>query len=190
MRQACTTCWAYLVPLNRRFELVFGTTSTSTIYLAIRAVSGKTELSAYPATTLLCFNFSILFLCGCSADVAERYERFEVTGIVRLDGTPLAAGNIVFYPETPGPVASGTEVREGKFIIPVEQGLPAGRYKIAITATSSTAPPSATEEELFENPPDVISLIPKQYNTETILSSEVHPTVENFFIYDLWTKNP
>jgi hypothetical protein len=160
------------------------------IYLAIRAVSGKIELPVNQALTAICLNLVMLLLSGCGSGAADRYERYEVTGLVRLDGTPLAAGNIVFYPETPGPVASGTEVREGKFIIPVEQGLPAGRYKIAITATSTTASPSASEEELFENPPDVISLIPKQYNTETILESEIRPTIENFFIYDLWTKNP
>jgi hypothetical protein len=98
---------------------------------------------------------------------------------VELDGTPLAEGSIVFFPAQRGPVVSGVPVKEGRFEIPAAQGLPAGSYKVAVTAAEPVSTKGMSAEELMEHPPGAKSLIPAKYNSSTTLEFEVNDVAEN-----------
>lgn len=119
-----------------------------------------------------------LLVSGCGR-AGDPYGRRPVRGTVELDGTPLAAGSIVFYPAERGPVVSGVPVTEGRFEIPAAQGLPAGNYKVAVTAAEPVSTRGMSAEELMEHPPGAKSLIPAKYNTSTTLKFEVNDATEN-----------
>jgi hypothetical protein len=129
----------------------------------------------------------LLFSAGCGGS-GDHYNRHAISGVVMLDGQPLSSGNIIFYPEQQGPVVSGGHVSDGKFEIPKKQGLPAGSYKVSITSSQAIQSNSKNPEELVINPPDVKSLIPKKYNTETTVVSKVEDTLKNVFTYELISK--
>ena len=129
---------------------------------------------------------AFVFICGCGGK--DPYERHAISGIVSLDGEPLATGNITFFPETSGSVATGGTIQDGEFTVPKDQGLPAGKYKVSITATTTKGPVPTDPNELMANPPEVVSLIPKIYNSETTLTAEVSESPENSFTFDLLSK--
>ena len=109
--------------------------------------------------------------------------RQAVSGKVFLDEELLADGNITFFPSGAGSVASGGTIRYGTFDIPRHQGLTAGTYKVSITASFVEEPVSTDPNELIEHPPEVTSLIPKNYNSETTLTAEIEEATENFFTF-------
>jgi hypothetical protein len=129
---------------------------------------------------------TLLVASGCGND--DTHNRQTVHGTVSLDGAPLATGAIRFFPETQGAVATGADIKDGEFEIPQEQGLPAGTYKVSITATENIGPVSTDHKDLMENPPQVKSLIPRNYNTETTLKAEIDEGTENSLSFDLTSK--
>ncbi|MES2788039.1 MAG: carboxypeptidase-like regulatory domain-containing protein [Planctomycetota bacterium] len=94
---------------------------------------------------------AFVFVCGCGGK--DPYERHAISGIVSLDGEPLATGNITFFPEASGAVATGGTIQDGEFTIPKDQGLPTGKYKVSITATTTKGPVPTDPNELMANPP-------------------------------------
>ena len=147
---------------------------------------GDLPLSWLRVVLALVLSSSLLFASGCGSSATV--DRYAVNGAVTLDGEPLSTGAITFFPDTEGAVASGGTIQNGEFVIAKEQGLPAGTYKVSITSTVSTAPASADPNELMENPPEVKSLVPTRYNSETTLTAEVYDTAENFLSFDLNSK--
>ena len=74
-------------------------------------------------------------MCGCSGGNG----RVAVSGTVTLDGNPLEAGAISFYPES-GIAANsaGGIIKEGKFQLPAASGLKPGNYRVEVKATRKT----------------------------------------------------
>lgn len=103
---------------------------------------------------------ALLLLVGCSDN-----ERIPVTGTVTLDGQPLAEGAISFAMSN-GAVAGGGAVKDGKF----ELGLPAGKYKVSVTASKPV--PGKTIPEMG-NEPVLQSAIPAKFNSKTTLTAEI-----------------
>lgn len=69
---------------------------------------------------------------GCSRPAAEKPA--TVQGEVTLDGKPVVAGLISFFPtqELGGP-SGGAEIKDGKFSIETKTGLVAGDYRVEVT---------------------------------------------------------
>lgn len=155
--------------------------------LYVRILEIGVQLSrSFTSQMSLAWLFVLLVASGCGGQDIQ--DRRAVHGTVNLDGEPLATGSITFFPDPPGPVATGGAIQAGEFAIAKDQGLPVGTYKVSITSTVSTAPPGADANELMEHPPEVKSLVPRKYNSETTLKAEVHDTTENFFTFDLDSK--
>src|SRR5437867_983551 len=71
-------------------------------------------------------------LVGCASGEAKR---FAITGTVKWQGKPLDQGTILFLAEDPSlGSGNGAPIRDGKYIIPADQGLLPGRYKISISS--------------------------------------------------------
>lgn len=99
----------------------------------------------------------VVALCcvvGCS-----KGSSCSLSGQVTLGGEPVENGNVVFRPveSTPGPAAAA-KVIAGKYDVPVDKGLLAGKYRVEITATR-------------EN----VQYIPDVYNVASELKVDVSP---------------
>ena len=121
---------------------------------------------------------AIVVLCGCGS--ADEPERLEVAGSVTVNGDPLAEGRIAFLPqgETPGPAVGG-EIRQGRFVIPLEKGPAAGTHRVEILAMRSTgekttAGSGAEDPEALGDVEEQFS--PEPYNRQSQLTVEVTPS--------------
>lgn len=122
---------------------------------------------------------SALLLCGCGS--SNELGRRPISGQVTLKGQPLEQGTVRFVPQDPAGVASGASVRQGKFEIPEEQGLPPGAYRVQLSsagaetnAQDATAPPGESRAVAKE-------LIPPAFNRQSNLIVEVAPAGDNHF---------
>lgn len=133
----------------------------------------------------LCFiSLFTATLVGCGTK--DPLQRQGATGIVTLDGTPVANGTITFEPLSPGGHSSGATVTEGAYKIPPERGLPPGEYLIRISAASHER--SDTNEAGGDVPPPAKELIPTRYNARSDLKCTVEVGKPNKFDFELTTK--
>jgi hypothetical protein len=117
---------------------------------------------------------------GCGDDGGVK--KYTVSGTVKYKGAPLAGGAVDFIPEagdTSGTVS--TEIRDGKYEFGSGNGVPAGKYKVSITAGFAGPPPNPSGDEKGRSP--VISL-PDRYNAQTVLRAEVTADGKNVFNFD------
>ena len=68
-------------------------------------------------------------LAGCGSKLAS------VSGIVRLDGKPVAAAGVAFHPIDKGPVASGTTDADGRYQLETgsQSGVAPGEYRVTVS---------------------------------------------------------
>jgi len=93
------------------------------------------------------FLFLTLMLAGCGGSRTS-----PVSGIVLLDGKPLAGASIQFVPQGKGRDATGETDKDGQFAMSTfkpRDGVLPGAYKVVIAPPAGTADPSqyATAEE-------------------------------------------
>ena len=125
---------------------------------------------------------------GCEKD--DGLGRLAISGEATLDGRPLAAGSILFDPESERVgTAVGTLIRGGRFSIPREEGPAPGRYLVRIYASSDVqAPPPAGVSERAARP--MVELIPAGYNSQTTLVADVTRGGANVFKFATRTDAP
>lgn len=91
-----------------------------------------------------CFYFMNLILlvvatgCGGGAESNPLPETVPVSGVVTLNGEPLAAGSVTFVPQgqTKGTECQGTTDAAGKYTLKQQhgsEGAPPGEYKVVIS---------------------------------------------------------
>ncbi|MCA9081364.1 MAG: hypothetical protein KDA58_12445 [Planctomycetaceae bacterium] len=105
----------------------------------------------------------ILVLCGCGGGVADAPDMFEVKGTVTYDGQPLESGQILFINADGSGRPDAGQITNGEFSFKCA----AGEKKVEITSTREV--PAEAPDGL----PDYVSLIPKEYNTESMLKASV-----------------
>jgi len=108
----------------------------------------------------------LLFVCGCGASEPS------VSGTVQVEGQPLLAGSIDFFPEkgTPGPNA-GAVIKRGQYSI--MKSLTVGKYRVAIQGTRRL-PGKKTGDPLGGGLIDAeVAIVPEKYNKKTTLIREV-----------------
>ena len=103
----------------------------------------------------------------------------SVSGEVTFEGQPVVDGNIRFNPVggTPGPGASA-KIKDGKYQIPTDQGMLAGKHVVLITATRSTGRMIKIEESLGSGPAEreeIVQYVPDRYNRKRELTYEATP---------------
>jgi hypothetical protein len=136
----------------------------------------------------------ILATFGC----LKRYDdlpREPVAGTVTMDGQTLPEASIQFSP-TGDTKATGanTQVKDGQFSIPREDGLVPGTYKVSISHAELVevadkgkikAPPSSIPSRTKRIGPE---MIPARYNTKSELTAEIKPGGTRDLKYDLKSK--
>ncbi len=128
---------------------------------------------------------------GCHHDGRQSLE-----GTVTLDGQPLPAGDITFFPVpgTPGPTAGG-KIVEGCFSISAKGGTMAGTFRVQITASRKTGKQvfDATAQMMDPNAKNGMidqyeQYIPPQYNQQSELTADVVQGGKNVFNFPLRLK--
>ena len=72
---------------------------------------------------------------GCGGDVSDAPKTVPVSGIITLDGNPLAGANVLYVPTDPKVNAfSGTTNAEGKYSLSqgLNKGAVPGSYKVVV----------------------------------------------------------
>lgn len=126
---------------------------------------------------------------GCGGDSLGRQP---VTGLVNVDGKPVAKGNVSFQPMTKGAtggtaIGGGAAIADGKFSIARKDGLPAGKYRVAINAPVPGTESAAPSGLPGESPPPPQELIPPEWNLNSEHFVEV-TNGKNDFNFDVQTK--
>jgi len=124
--------------------------------------------------------------CGGSSDGLPREA---VSGLVTMEGQPLAKGTIQFAPTSENVSTTGTAgIIDGKYSIDRGDGLVPGTYKVAISSFSEMVPAKSVHGSPGPIGPPAKNLVPKQYNTASTLTAEVKGGQDNSFPFEI-TKN-
>ena len=142
----------------------------------------RTEL----ALVVLC---AASLLVGCGGNPLNRQP---ISGQISLGGAPLDQGSIEFRPvQRKGTVSSGAVIRDGKYSIETEKGLPPGKYRVMIFSAAvdtSPTPAGPPGSEPVGGHRLTIERIPPQYNIKTEQVVEVTDGGDNQFNYEIRTK--
>jgi len=155
-------------------------------------------MKTYFYTTNICFFLSCLLLVslsGCGQPVdPEAAGKENVTGLVRLNGTPLAGAMISFIPvdsdSSAGSGGSGHTKADGKFSMLGRNGLRPGKYRVIIVChtpydrrTRAPATPDTGEEHEY-----LVNVVPPEFGDNSTLEFEVVAGRRNVFDYNIETS--
>ena len=131
-------------------------------------------------------------LIGCS-DAPEGPPRAAVSGVVHLEGAPLANGTIRFVPikGTPGPKVS-VPITGGRFEVAARYGPVVGINRVEIESTDGPAFDDEQQLAELQASPRQISVfkVPPAYNTCSQLQFEIKLDAVNHLSYDLKMVGP
>jgi len=145
-----------------------------------------------------------VFCFGCSGSGTE-VELGKVTGVVTMDGKPLADAVVIFIPENGNPSTAQTDAA-GKYELAHRgnaMGAIPGKHKVRITTGQPAAPAVDPDADMSNVTPTTGAgfeeagtpkgkaakkePIPAKYNTNTTLTAEVKAG-ENTFDFKLESK--
>lgn len=123
-------------------------------------------------------------LAGCGFGT-KKVQTVEVSGLVTLDEKPLDRALIFFDPieGKSGPRAAGI-IRNGEYFLEPDTGPVVGPLRVAIVSETEDETPAPNELAKRYTP----EKIPKQYNSQSILTVETTLDGPNHFDFDL--RNP
>jgi hypothetical protein len=116
----------------------------------------------------------VLATVGCGAGNGK----VPISGVVTFDGSPMPDGYITFTPEGGG-TPEAAPIAAGKF----ELGVKPGVHRVEVEASRFVG-----EKNPIMGLQPREQYVPARYNSETTLRSEVTPSGENAFTFDLASK--
>lgn len=133
------------------------------------------------AALLYCSSCVLLGLLGCSG---TRSDLAPVTGIVTLDGEPLAQATLVFQPEAAGPASFGLTDESGRYTMMYDEGVKGavvGRHAVKITTFQERDPDADPPT------PESPEILPDRYHRSSELTAEVAQSKKNEINFDLFS---
>ena len=125
-------------------------------------------------TSSLSVSLIAALLSGCGSGGSPS----GVTGNITYEGKSITTGSLRFEPvgKSDGPGGRAT-ITDGKYAIPLDQGMQAGKYRVAIYAVRETGK-SITNPEVMPGDPtgprsETVQYIPERYNTNTQLEADL-----------------
>ena len=131
----------------------------------------------------LCITFAALLglVSGCEKSGPKRNA---VAGTVTFKNEPIKYGTISFRSVGDGKYVGTAEIKDGKYSIISEVGLPAGDYDVAITYPDPKVPAPRGDE-----PPGVAPIVremlPAKYNDQSELKATIKDGANDNVNYDL-----
>lgn len=128
------------------------------------------KTSQFPTKHYLLVSLALVGLVGCGGP----YDA-SVTGVVKLDGSPLSRGTVTFNPTSQGAQAYGRINGDGSYVIHTgrEEGISSGDYRVTIVSREA---PSAEGRD-GGPPPMGKSITPTWYRNPN--TSGLEYTVES-----------
>jgi hypothetical protein len=121
------------------------------------------------------YTSAALAAAGCYG--GDALPRQAVSGSVTMDGQPVAHGVISFYPAQRfiegNMVVGGAHIENGLFSIPAFAGLIPGKYRVAVYAANAIGARRRVDREPGNDRDVPEEIIPRRYNSETILRVEI-----------------
>jgi len=116
-----------------------------------------------------CLLLSVATLLAAAGCGSGRPTTIPVTGVVTLDGKPIAGASVMFEPEAGGRPATGTTDSSGKFTLKTFEagdGALPGKHRISVSKSEMTG--VQADKEGLSGPadpggPKEINYIPKKY---------------------------
>ena len=128
----------------------------------------------------------ILSAAGCGDDGRGLQP---VSGTVTLKGKPVAEGMLEFRPVGSPTGAdytkAGAVIHDGNYVIPRDQGLVPGKYKVSISAPDKLHKLGGDELPGPTSSRTSKDLIPPEYNLKTKLEVEVRKDQPNKFDFNI-----
>jgi hypothetical protein len=121
------------------------------------------------------------FLTGCGGS----YDgKVPVAGTITIKGEPVPEGTINFASANPTQsVFTGSLIKNGRYDIAAENGLPPGQYVVRI---SSAEPGVIAHDPLpGETGPPMKDRVPPEYNANSKLTVSVEPGRKHTFDFDV-----
>jgi hypothetical protein len=140
--------------------------------------------TACPAKYVSSLVLAFVALCGCGED--NPLGRKAISGAVTLNGQPLDNGSITFEPvDLNRGVGGGSNIVDGKYSLPEEQGLPPGKYVVRIM--SADASQTEPVEEMPGEAPKTLAKerIPPHWNIQSAQQIEVSAEGDNVHNFDV-----
>ncbi len=116
---------------------------------------------------------TLLAVCGCGGG-GNLPELGRVSGIVTLDGAPLAGATVTFAPATGRP-SQGITGDDGRYVLeytPGNLGAMVGEHVVRISTERYVERPDGSVEELPER-------VPATYHARSTLTASVKPGVND-----------
>lgn len=118
-------------------------------------------------------SFVVVVFLGLAAGCgSSEPRRNPISGTVQFKGQPVQKGTINFRSEPDGKFVATGEIADGKYTIPQQSGLPAGKYSVAITYPDPKVPAPRPDEAPGEWKP-VREMLPAKYNDKTELKADI-----------------
>ena len=121
---------------------------------------------------------TMLYVLGCGGNSATKVKMIPVKGTVKLDGKPMAEGEVHF-------VVTG----QAPSIVPVKDGAYAGTVAVGKNTVQvfsyKAGPPMTTDPS---NAPTKINFIPDRYNNTSKLSADVAEGGANDFPFEVTSR--
>ena len=106
-----------------------------------------------------------------------------------MDGAPLESGMVEFTPhEREVTVLCGAKIRDGKYAISSEQGLPPGTYLVRISSPVPDTSGPTGDFGAGPGPRPNVERVPKRYNTQSDIVVEVTDNGKNQFDFQIQTR--
>jgi hypothetical protein len=86
---------------------------------------------------IVCLGLMCIALAGCKSEL----KRYRVTGTVKYKGEPIKSGTISFR-SLDGQHTVATTLVNGEYDIAEANGLPVGKYQVAVSYPDPKAPPA------------------------------------------------
>lgn len=143
----------------------------------------KTPLQTfrYSPSIVILLAMATFVLCGCGG-TGDQPELGKVSGVITLDGAPLADANVEFRPERGRP-SSAITTSDGNYVLLYTkdtQGALIGIHSVLISTQGYAPQPDGSTIPVPEK-------IPAKYHQETTLTREVKAGT-NQFDFDLTSK--
>jgi hypothetical protein len=122
-------------------------------------------------------------LAGCGSSKYKGDQRYPLAGEVTFEGQPIDVGSIAFIPVADKGRASGGVITDGKYDVPEERGVGAGKYRVEIRWLKRTGKKlkDAESGEMYDERREAL---PEKFYTNSELTVEV-PLPENRHDFNL-----